>query len=75
MKWRSFLTLFQSVKCLFVWQSSGKTYTIGGTDSAGLLEEQYGIILRAVKQLFQIMEVNVSTGKCRIFKKGLQSIM
>lgn len=38
--------------------SSGKTYTIGGTDSAGLLEEQYGIILRAVKQLFQIMEEN-----------------
>lgn len=38
--------------------SSGKTYTIGGTDSAGLLEEEYGIILRAVKQLFQIMEEN-----------------
>lgn len=37
---------------------SGKTYTIGGTDSAGLLEEEYGIILRAVKQLFQIMEEN-----------------
>ncbi|XP_020621415.1 kinesin-like protein KIF27 [Orbicella faveolata] len=38
--------------------SSGKTYTIGGTNSAGLLEEEYGIILRAVKQLFQIMEEN-----------------
>ena len=38
-------------------QSSGKTYTIGGTDSASVLEEDYGIILRAVKQLFQIMEV------------------
>lgn len=38
--------------------SSGKTYTIGGTDSAGVLEEDYGIILRAVKQLFQIMEEN-----------------
>lgn len=37
---------------------SGKTYTVGGTDSAGLLEEEYGIILRAVKQLFQIMEEN-----------------
>lgn len=38
--------------------SSGKTYTIGGTDSASVLEEDYGIILRAVKQLFQIMEEN-----------------
>ena len=41
----------------FKLQSSGKTYTIGGTDSAGLLEDEYGVILRAVKQLFQIMEV------------------
>ncbi|KAL9978810.1 hypothetical protein ACROYT_G016376 [Oculina patagonica] len=38
--------------------SSGKTYTIGGTNSAGLLEEEYGVILRAVKQMFQIMEEN-----------------
>ena len=42
-----------------MFQGSGKTYTVGGTDSAGLLEEEYGIILRAVKQLFHIMEVHV----------------
>ena len=49
--------MFDESVVLMCTQGSGKTYTIGGTDSAGLLEEEYGVILRAVKQLFQIMEV------------------
>ncbi|XP_032223609.1 kinesin-like protein KIF27 isoform X2 [Nematostella vectensis] len=35
---------------------SGKTYTIGGLDTGGLMDDQYGIIPRAVKQIFQAFE-------------------
>ena len=39
-------------------QGSGKTYTIGGGHISSLTEDEYGIIPRAVKQMFDIMQVS-----------------
>ena len=39
-------------------KGSGKTFTIGGANTAGLLEEEYGIVPRAAKQIFHIIEVH-----------------
>ncbi|GFS19591.1 kinesin-like protein KIF27 [Elysia marginata] len=39
---------------------SGKTYTIGGGDITSLTEEEYGIIPRALTDMFRVMEENKS---------------
>ena len=39
-------------------QGSGKTYTVGGGHISSLTEDEYGIIPRAVKQMFDIMQVS-----------------
>ena len=45
--------------CVFHYiQGSGKTYTVGGGHISSLTEDEYGIIPRAVKQMFDIMQVS-----------------
>ncbi|RDD40339.1 Kinesin-like protein KIF27 [Trichoplax sp. H2] len=37
---------------------SGKTYTIGGANTAGTSEEEAGIISRAIKRIFEVIQAN-----------------
>ena len=51
-------------------QGSGKTHTIGGLNITSQTEEDFGVIPRAVKQMFEIMKVG--TSDIEIFRKTLQ---
>lgn len=42
---------------IVIFQGSGKTYTIGSANTTELLDEEYGVIPRAVGQIFHIIEV------------------
>ena len=44
------------VPCTF-FQGSGKTYTVGGGNIASLTEDEYGIIPRAIKEMYEIIQV------------------
>ena len=39
-------------------QGSGKTYTVGGGNMNSFTEEEYGIIPRALKDMFDYMQVS-----------------
>ena len=39
-------------------QGSGKTYTMGGGNMNSFTEEEYGIIPRALKDMFDYMQVS-----------------
>ena len=40
-------------------QGSGKTHTIGGLNITSQTEEDFGVIPRAVKHMFEIMKVEI----------------
>lgn len=49
--------LDKSLNCNFHLQGSGKTYTVGGGNMNSITEEEYGIIPRALKDMFDYMQV------------------
>ncbi|KAK7099081.1 hypothetical protein V1264_003272 [Littorina saxatilis] len=60
---------------------SGKTYTIGGGDISSLTEDEYGIIPRALHQIFDIMKANphvtydVRVSYIEIYKEELRDLL
>ncbi|XP_048780280.1 kinesin-like protein KIF27 isoform X2 [Ostrea edulis] len=60
---------------------SGKTYTVGGGNMNSLTEEEYGIIPRALKDMFDYMQVNkeveysVKVSYIEIYKEELQDLL
>ena len=48
--------IFHKYSCV-VCQGSGKTFTIGGGNIATQTEEEFGVIPRAVKQIFDTIQV------------------
>lgn len=49
--------LDKSLNCNFHLQGSGKTYTVGGGNMNSITEEEYGVIPRALKDMFDYMQV------------------
>ena len=45
-----------SITCLLL-KGSGKTYTMGTGSNCALLDEEIGILPRAINDIFQIIEV------------------
>ncbi|XP_061178029.1 kinesin-like protein KIF27 isoform X2 [Saccostrea echinata] len=60
---------------------SGKTYTVGGGNMNALTEEEYGIIPRALKDMFDYMQANkeveysVKVSYIEIYKEELQDLL
>ncbi|XP_077978007.1 kinesin-like protein KIF27 isoform X2 [Glandiceps talaboti] len=60
---------------------SGKTYTITGSNAFDMTEEEEGIIPRAMKQMFQMIEANhnrdttVRTSYIEIYKEELKDLL
>ncbi|KAL3842329.1 hypothetical protein ACJMK2_020357 [Sinanodonta woodiana] len=60
---------------------SGKTYTIGGGNISSLTEEEYGVIPRAIKQMFDIINAEQNISFCvkvsyvEIYKEELQDLL
>nr|KAG5694021.1 hypothetical protein BaRGS_002475 [Batillaria attramentaria] len=60
---------------------SGKTYTIGGGDISALTEEEYGVIPRALHQMFDTMATNtgvtydVRVSYIEIYKEELRDLL
>ncbi len=46
------------VNYLIIFQGSGKTYTIGSSNTAELLDDEYGVIPRALEQIFHLIQVD-----------------
>jgi hypothetical protein len=43
---------------LIIFQGSGKTYTIGSSNTSELLDDEYGVIPRALEQIFHVIQVD-----------------
>ncbi|CAB4042382.1 kinesin KIF27, partial [Paramuricea clavata] len=41
---------------LIIFQGSGKTYTIGSSNTSELLDDEYGVIPRALEQIFHVIQ-------------------
>uniref|UniRef100_K1PAX1 Kinesin-like protein KIF27 n=1 Tax=Magallana gigas TaxID=29159 RepID=K1PAX1_MAGGI len=62
-------------------QGSGKTYTVGGGNMNSITEEEYGVIPRALKDMFDYMQANkemeysVKVSYIEIYKEELQDLL
>lgn len=60
---------------------SGKTYTVGGGNMNSITEEEYGVIPRALKDMFDYMQANkemeysVKVSYIEIYKEELQDLL
>ncbi|XP_076451061.1 kinesin-like protein KIF27 [Babylonia areolata] len=78
---RSIFEGYNSTVFAYGQTGSGKTYTIGGGDISSLTEDEYGIIPRALQQMFEIMKSNthvtydVRVSYVEIYKEELRDLL